>query len=549
MRNALRIDARRAAFTAVAVLVLVAAGARLQASHAGNTQTKYYTTSLSASTAGAGATLSSVTLTLTNSNTPPYVSTQSLGSENVTLPAGFGVSAGTPVAAGGSKTWVSPVQIGMVTLSDGVHKVLQLRAASSQDALAPGESLQVTLTVSVPCGASGSTNWVTEAKQSNDFSGAPGNDFRAANSSNDRTIPFSVSGSCHFSFSTISSPQTAGHQMSFTVSQLDGNNNATHFADTATLTSNFATTKGTPVLSTPLSFGSNATSASGTATTYTAQASAHLSATAGSITNDSNSFAVQPDVADYLAFGPQPTSTIRTTPIPDFDVSVYDRWGNLETRSDQQASISLTIGNDAGSSRPTTLDGTVTKTSSAGIAVFSDVTLDESGIGFTLVASANGLTSDTSAPFDIFDGCGPGVMTCTLTNDDGNTSVTTDFPSPTGDPTLLGMSATGALFDCGSGSSPSLGSIVTIDPPSGYTVDNPISVTLRFDKSVAPGTGVSNFVLCVSKQGGPFTVVGDCPKHIRASDLPCITKRNRNGVGDLILVMLMTSDDPGVGLH
>jgi hypothetical protein len=87
-------------------------------------------------------------------------------------------------------------------------------------------------------------------------------------------------------------------------------------------------------------------------------------------------------------------------------------------------------------------------------------------------------------------------------------------------------------------------------PPSGYDVSNPITTTLRFDKSVAAGTGVTNFVLCIKKDTATsYSVVPDCPRKLKAGSLPCITKRNRNGVGDLIIVMLMSSADPVAGLH
>jgi hypothetical protein len=127
--------------------------------------------------------------------------------------------------------------------------------------------------------------------------------------------------------------------------------------------------------------------------------------------------------------------------------------------------------------------------------------------------------------------------------------VTTDFGTLTTDDTGLLMSVPGAAFECG-GTQDAKGSLVTIVPPSGYDVSNPITTTLRFDKSVAAGTGVTNFVLCIKKDTATsYSVVPDCPRKLKAGSLPCITKRNRNGVGDLIIVMLMSSDDPVAGLH
>jgi hypothetical protein len=82
---------------------------------------------------------------------------QSLGSANITVPAGYTLNSGS----------VSP---GTATK---VGNTLQLRNLS----LAPGASRDVTINVTAPCAAAGAATWTVIVKQANNFSGPPGNDF------------------------------------------------------------------------------------------------------------------------------------------------------------------------------------------------------------------------------------------------------------------------------------------------------------------------------------------------------------------------------------
>lgn len=106
--------------------------------------------------------------------------------------------------------------------------------------------------------------------------------------------------------------------------------------------------------------------------------------------------------ASALAFSTQPGSTIAgCTASPSAlagppTVQVEDQFGNPVGAGAQ--SISMAIGtNPAGG----LLAGTTDVIASAGIAVFSALSIDNSGTGYTLVASSTGLTSATSAAFDI----------------------------------------------------------------------------------------------------------------------------------------------------
>lgn len=127
--------------------------------------TKFYSATVVPDTVEANS-IVTFTVTLTNSNTSPNVSTQSLGSANVTVPAAFtgitSVIASTPTG----KTWTA----------NYVAPNVEFRAASSASAIAPGESVSATVTATAPS-AAGDYTWLTQARQSNNFSGPPGNAF------------------------------------------------------------------------------------------------------------------------------------------------------------------------------------------------------------------------------------------------------------------------------------------------------------------------------------------------------------------------------------
>src|SRR5262249_30560137 len=70
-----------------------------------------------------------------------------------------------------------------------------------------------------------------------------------------------------------------------------------------------------------------------------------------------------------------------------------------------------------------TLGGTLMVTAQAGVATFSDLTLDQLGIGYTLDVSSTGLTSTTTAAFNVYNS--PTVYTVNAITDTGAGSGTT----------------------------------------------------------------------------------------------------------------------------
>jgi trimeric autotransporter adhesin len=123
-----------------------------------------------------------------------------------------------------------------------------------------------------------------------------------------------------------------------------------------------------------------------------------LSASASGLTGrTSNSFTIGAASASQLAFTTQPSNTASGSSItPSPAVSVQDTFGNTVTTS--TASVTIAIGTNPSSG---TLSGTVTRNASSGVASFTGLSMDKAGIGYTLSASATGLTGAASGSFNI----------------------------------------------------------------------------------------------------------------------------------------------------
>ena len=128
---------------------------------------------------------------------------------------------------------------------------------------------------------------------------------------------------------------------------------------------------------------------------YTLQATA-----TGVTTGISTAFTVNPGAAARLAFLVPPTTVGVNAPItPAVVVAVEDALGNLVTTATNQ--IDLRPGVNPGNA---TLGGTTTLNAVNGLATFSNLTLNQPGTGYTLVAGSGSLTAATSPAFDVLPG-------------------------------------------------------------------------------------------------------------------------------------------------
>jgi hypothetical protein len=112
----------------------------------------------------------------------------------------------------------------------------------------------------------------------------------------------------------------------------------------------------------------------------------------------SSAFNITAAAASQLAFTVQPSDEVAGVDItPAVEVTIQDQFGNPVTTATNDVTVAL--GNNPGGDG--VLDGTLTVAAVAGIATFSDLNIDEVDTGYTLTASATGLTGASSSAFNI----------------------------------------------------------------------------------------------------------------------------------------------------
>ena len=113
-------------------------------------------------------------------------------------------------------------------------------------------------------------------------------------------------------------------------------------------------------------------------------------------TEESNSFEIGAGVATRVSFSVEPTDGVAgDTLSPSVVVAFLDGSGDPVSTTD---SVTLALGTNPGGG---VLQGTLTVAAVGGVATFNDLRLDEAGAGYTLIATASGVTSDTSVAFTI----------------------------------------------------------------------------------------------------------------------------------------------------
>src|SRR5439155_2353254 len=114
----------------------------------------------------------------------------------------------------------------------------------------------------------------------------------------------------------------------------------------------------------------------------------------------SRAFSVMPAPATVLAFTAQPTDAMQGSAIKPVQVTAYDALGN--TATDFTGPIRMAFGTDASVSQNAGLSGTNPVPAVAGVATFTDLAVDQPGLGYTLTAAFGSATPvATSAAFNI----------------------------------------------------------------------------------------------------------------------------------------------------
>ncbi|MFP4468599.1 MAG: DUF2341 domain-containing protein [Bacteroidales bacterium] len=103
---------------------------------------------------------------------------------------------------------------------------------------------------------------------------------------------------------------------------------------------------------------------------------------------------------ETLVFESQPTNAAAGAQLnPPVEIHILDAFDNLVT--DATTLVTVSIDNNAGSG---TLDGQLSVSATGGVATFNNLSIDKTGEGYTLEASASSLAPDISASFNITPG-------------------------------------------------------------------------------------------------------------------------------------------------
>jgi hypothetical protein len=517
-----RFQPRMAAALAGVVALTLVLGALTGPAAGAATSTKFYTATVTPTSSIAGGT-ATYTFTIGNSST----STQLLGSGNITVAAGFtSVTVGAVTPPPG-KVWTATLVAGVITLRNP--------GPGSTSRLAPGESVSVLVTATAPT-ACGSFTWTTAAKQSNDFNGT-GNDFVRVGA--DPTIEITGCGLASIVLSPASATIAAGGSQAYTATGYDANGNSL----------------GDVTGDTVFSIGPDGSCTLGTCTATVA--GPHTVTGVDGAVSATASLTVVPGPPDHVSFGQGPTDVQEATSItPSVTVIVQDVYGNTVTSS--SAAVVMAIGTNpsggvlSGTSNCPAGPGTVCQSAVGGIATFADLSIDAAGTGYTLAASSSGLTGATSGTFSVFVVLAPcvagGCVGSTGANADAtNTTILQDvtIPSRQVDGTLeLGSDpsseAVASTF-CGGQACLTGSFIMQVVPPtnSTYLTDQPISLVLVLDKSIAPGTGVPHFkVFSAGSLSEVGTQLAGCPKKGPITQ-KCISEQHRDNAGDVVITILI----------
>ncbi|MGZ4147013.1 MAG: hypothetical protein ACXVPL_04825, partial [Actinomycetota bacterium] len=226
------------------------------------------------------------------------------------------------------------------------------------------------------------------------------------------------------------------------------------------------------------------------------------------------------------------------------EVEVLDGLNNLLPVN---VPIALVIGNNPGGG---TLGGTTTETSSAGIASYADLSIDQTGIGYTLVASNGTYGSATSDPFTIATvGVDCGVAACSADISDGTTSGTINSPGGG----VVTMSLLNDGLDCSDFGYDATSS--TLEFSAAGSTQNK-EVTLSIDSGEEGGGDLGNpadhFQVCyqsdttfIDRNGDPVNLglLPDCDPYTPVA--PCVESRNQDGTFVYITFLAPAGDPRG----
>ncbi|MBI3789261.1 MAG: hypothetical protein HY275_00065, partial [Gemmatimonadetes bacterium] len=199
----------------------------------------------------------------------------------------------------------------------------------------------------------------------------------------------------------------------------------------------------------------------------------------------STPFAVSAGAPTSLVVVTDPTSTSALTAIaPPVAIAVTDALGNTVTSATNAVTVALTAGTGTAGA---VLGGSTTVNAVGGIATFSGLTVDKVGVSYKLTATATGLGSITTLPFNV----GPGAVA----------SVQISVAPPSTPTSLVPFGMTVSLLDGG-------GNVVTtaVDTVTIGVGASPALSNLTGTVKVAAVAGVATFTNLLLDKAGGYTL-------------------------------------------
>jgi hypothetical protein len=277
----------------------------------------------------------------------------------------------------------------------------------------------------------------------------------------------------------------------------------------------------------------------------------------------------------FTADGQPAGTTVSTTITSSFDspgagpvkVEVLDASGLLVTNSKAAITVAITSTANPGGG---TLSGTKTVSAAGGVASFSDLSINQPGIGYRLTATSRGMNPATSGHFTIWSSiqqCSPPTP-CSASVSSATTSgtVTTSSADST---QFLGAGIGGGSYDCTGTSYQPVSDPFSFDVVSGsggMQQGGQFTAMLRIDKSLVQSSGhpgASTWQICYAstlsftpRSGRPgTTTIGDVPFFTGLLPdcsntnpvAPCVQARNKDNAGDVIVTFLASGDPLGRG--
>ncbi len=238
-------------------------------------------------------------------------------------------------------------------------------------------------------------------------------------------------------------------------------------------------------------------------------------------------------------------------------VEVLDGSGHLDTSS--AAAVTVAIGLNPGSG---SLSGTTTVVASAGVASFSDLSINATGTGYTLVATSQGITSATSDPFNISGVIQPCSGSSCSTSASSKTTSGTVTTSPTTSGEFLAAGIGGVSYSCAGTYQPAsdpfsfdlFNSSGVADPNAQFTASLEI---FKAAVQASGRTGASQWQICYASTQ-PFTALpgtsataviggvtfntGLLPDCTSTQGAPCVQARNKDNAGDVVVTFFASGD-------